>query len=66
MISLEKKQKVLIDFHQNGKSQRTIAKELGMSRNTVKKYIDQDLLARKQDTRKLPISTNGSVAKFFK
>ncbi|ANS51631.1 hypothetical protein BM86_16965 [Bacillus thuringiensis] len=46
MISLKKKQQILIDFHQNGKSQRTIAKELGMSRNTVKKYIDQDLVAR--------------------
>ncbi|MFZ7759962.1 IS21 family transposase [Bacillus thuringiensis] len=66
MISLKKKQKVLIDFHQNGKSQRTIAKELGISRNTVKKYIDQDLLARKEDTRKLPISTNSVMPPAYK
>nr|WP_170968339.1 helix-turn-helix domain-containing protein [Bacillus wiedmannii] len=66
MINLEKKQKVLIDFHQHGKSQRTIAKELGMSRNTVKKYIDQDLLARKKETRELPISTNSVMPPAYK
>ncbi|BDH61644.1 hypothetical protein MTP04_19830 [Lysinibacillus sp. PLM2] len=38
MISLEKKQKVLLAFHQESKSQRQIAKELGISRNTVKVY----------------------------
>lgn len=43
MISFEKKQKVLIGFHQENKSQRQIAKELGISRNTVKKYIQEDL-----------------------
>lgn len=37
-----------------------------MSRNTVKKYIDQDLLARKQDTRKLPISTNSAMPPAYK
>lgn len=43
MISFEKKQKVLIGFHQENKSQCQIAKELGISRNTVKKYIQEDL-----------------------
>ncbi|AIY72880.1 TPA: helix-turn-helix domain-containing protein [Bacillus tropicus] len=66
MISLKKEQQILIDFHQNGKSQRTIAKKLGMSRNTVKKYIDQDLVARKQDTRKLPIPTNFVMTPAYK
>ncbi|CAM5224051.1 hypothetical protein UACE39S_03501 [Ureibacillus acetophenoni] len=42
MISLEKKQKVLISFHQENKSQRQIARELGIS-VPVKKYIDEDL-----------------------
>lgn len=58
MISLEKKQKVLIAFHHEGKSQRAIAKELGMSRNTVRKYIAEDLEKRKQDIRELPITDN--------
>lgn len=58
MICLEKKQKVLIAFHQHNKSQRQIAKELNMSRNTVKKYIEEDLAARQQDTRELPITDN--------
>ena len=58
MISLEKKQRVLIAFHQDDKSQRQIAKELGISRNTVKKYIEEDLEKRKQDIRELPITDN--------
>lgn len=58
MISLEKKQKVLIGFHQENKSQRQIAKELGISRNTVKKYIQEDLEKRKQDIRELPVTDN--------
>lgn len=58
MISLEKKQKVLIAFHQHHKSQRQIAKEFNMSRNTVKKYIEADLTARQQDTKDLPITDN--------
>lgn len=39
-------------------SQRQIAEKLKMSRNTVKKYIEQDLAARQQDTRNLPITDN--------
>ncbi|MBS2772756.1 helix-turn-helix domain-containing protein [Anoxybacillus rupiensis] len=55
---MEKKQKGLIAFHHENKSQRQIAKELGISRNTVKKYIQEDLEKRKLDTRELPITDN--------
>lgn len=58
MISLEKKQLVLIEYYQHNTSQRQIAEKLNMSRNTVKKYIEQDLVARQQDTRNLPITDN--------
>lgn len=58
MISLEKKQLVLIEYYQHNTSQRQIAKKLKMSRNTVKKYIEEDLAARQQDTRNLPITDN--------
>ena len=58
MISLEKKQLVLIEHYQHNTSQRQIAKKLKMSRNTVKKYIEQDLTARQQDTRNLPVTDN--------
>ena len=37
---LEKQQIILSHFHQ-GISQRKISKQLGLSRNTVKKYIDE-------------------------
>ncbi|WP_342473064.1 HTH domain-containing protein [Metasolibacillus sp. FSL H7-0170] len=58
MISLEKKQLVLIEYHQHNTSQRQIAAKLNMSRNTVRKYIEQDLEARQQDTRNLPVTDN--------
>lgn len=58
MISLEKKQLVLIEYYQHNTSQRQIAKKLEMSRNTVKKYIEENLVARQQDTRNLPITDN--------
>ena len=58
MISLEKKQLVLIEHYQHNTSQRQIAKKLKMSRNTVKKYIEQDLAARQRDTRNLPVTDN--------
>lgn len=51
MISLEKKQLVLIEYYQHNMSQRQIAEKLKMSRNTVKKYIEQDLAARQQDSK---------------
>ena len=41
MITLVQKQKILIESNQKGKSQRTIARELGISRNTVRKYLKE-------------------------
>ena len=58
MISLEKKQEVLLAYHQHNMSQRKIALKLKMSRNTVKKYIEQALTARQTDTRNLPVTDN--------
>lgn len=58
VISLEEKQLVLIEYHQHHTSQRQIAKKLKLSRNTVKKYIEQDLAARQKDTRNLPVTDN--------
>ena len=58
MISLNKKQQVLLAYFQENESQRQIAKRLKLSRNTVKKYIDQELVAKQQDTRNLPITNN--------
>lgn len=55
---MEKKQLVLIEYYQHNTSQRQIAKKLKMSRNTVKKYIEEDLAARQLDTRNLPITNN--------
>lgn len=66
MISLGNKQKVLIAFHQEGKSQRKIAMELGISRNTVRKYIEEDLEKRKQDIRELPITDNYMMPPAYK
>ncbi len=58
MIPLEKKQEVLLAYHQHNMSQRQIALNLKMSRNTVRKYIEQDLAARQKDTRNLPVTDN--------
>ena len=55
MISLEKKQLVLIEYYKHNTSQRKIAEKLKISRNTVKKYLEQDLEARQQNTRSLPV-----------
>lgn len=41
MISLDKKQKIITKSENEGKSQRQISKELGVSRNTVRKYLKE-------------------------
>lgn len=66
MISLEKKQLVLIEYYQHNTSQRQIAAKLKMSRNTVRKYIEQDLEARQQDTRNLPVTDNYITPQAYK
>ena len=42
------KQKIIVGIIQEGKSQREIAKELGVSRNTIRKYINEYYEARKE------------------
>jgi transposase len=58
VIGLKKKQQVLIEFNMNGKSRRKIAEELGISRNTVRKYIREDQAARAVDVSKLEVTSN--------
>jgi DNA-binding transcriptional regulator LsrR (DeoR family) len=39
MIKLNQKQKIIIAYHNKQKSQRAIARELGLNRRTVARYI---------------------------
>jgi len=39
MINLIGKQKIIISHFQKGKSQRQIAREMGLNRRTIKKYV---------------------------
>ena len=41
MIKLKQKQEIIIDGFLDGKSQRMIAKEVGVDRKTVRKYVDK-------------------------
>ncbi|MEA1883117.1 MAG: helix-turn-helix domain-containing protein [Thermotogota bacterium] len=41
MITLVQKQKIIIEAIQGKKSHREIAREMGISRNTVKKYLKE-------------------------
>ncbi len=52
MINMVEKQKIIIGIIQEGKSQRKISRELGISRNTVKKYIDEYYKAKKEIEKK--------------
>jgi transposase-like protein len=58
MITLNQKQKIIIAYHNKQKSHRVIARELGLNRRTVARYIkdyDQkraELLATADDTQK--------------
>jgi len=49
MISMEQKQQIIIQHYRSSKSQREISRALGLSRNTVKKYISQYLSETGQD-----------------
>ncbi len=50
-----KKKQEIIKKYLSGKSRRNIAKSSDVSRNTVKKYIDEFEDSKKQDVRQLPI-----------
>jgi len=39
MINLIEKQKIIISHFQKGKSQRQIAREMGLNRRTIAKYV---------------------------
>jgi transposase len=54
VIKLKKKQEI-IKKYLSGESQRSIAKSSDVSRNTVKKYIDEFENSKNQDVRQLPI-----------
>jgi transposase/transposase-like protein len=58
MITLSQKQKIIIAYHNKQKSQRAIAREVGLNRRTVARYIKDydrkraELMAAENDTRK--------------
>lgn len=56
MITLNQKQELILKFHREGKSQRTIEKETGISRKTISRYIVKYETARQ----KLLLSTENS------
>jgi predicted transcriptional regulator len=41
MITLLEKQQIIVSYYHDGKSQRKIEKETGISRKTIRKYIKQ-------------------------
>lgn len=65
VITLNKKQEILKRYL-GGESQRSIAKELKASRNTVRKYIKAFEESKQQDLRKLPIPENIISAPSYK
>jgi len=56
MILLIEKQKIILDYYQNGKSQRTIHRETGISRKTIRKYI------REYDEKKAELLSIGDIS----
>ena len=44
MITLDQKAEILLKYFRENKSQRAISKELGISRTTVQKYINDMIL----------------------
>ena len=48
MITLLKKQQIIIAAFNDGKSQRQISKEIGLNRKTVRKYINQYAKAKRE------------------
>ncbi|MGL5085474.1 MAG: helix-turn-helix domain-containing protein, partial [Clostridium sp.] len=41
MITLKDKQKIILDYISNNKSQREIHRETGISRDTIRKYVTE-------------------------
>jgi len=59
MITLAQKQKIIIEAIQRGKSKRAIAREMGISRNTVGKYLN----AYREELQKLETADGKNVDK---
>lgn len=59
MITLVQKQKIIIEAMQRGKSERAIAREMGISRNTVRKYLK----AYREELQKLETADGKTVDK---
>ncbi len=57
MIKLDQKAEILMKYFKEGISQRKIAKEMKVSRTTVKKYID-DYVTKLEEIEKATISNN--------
>jgi transposase len=56
MITLSEKQHIIISAHLNGKSQRATARETGIDRKTIRKYVNEYELARQE-----LLSSNGGI-----
>jgi transposase-like protein len=41
VIKLKDKQEIILEYIRNGKSQRQISRETGISRETIRKYINE-------------------------
>lgn len=48
MIKLNQKQEIILKFYREGKTQRAIAKETGIDRKTIRKYIAKYAAARQE------------------
>nr|WP_259472714.1 helix-turn-helix domain-containing protein [Clostridium estertheticum] len=48
MIRLSEKQHIIISAHLNGKSQRCIARETGIDRKTISKYVKEYELTKQE------------------
>ena len=62
MISMYTKQEIIISSYRDGKSQRTIARDLQISRKTVKKYIQEhEILLQSSDSKENAGALNLSI-----
>lgn len=60
MITMSTKQKIILQYFRSGKSQRQIARELHISRKTVKKYVEAYRIAH--DEAQLKYSDDEALA----
>ncbi len=66
MINMYTKQELILQYLREGKSQRRISRELGISRLTVKKYLKQaQLLTCKNEDQENRLSKGLTIAPFY-